>query len=57
MGHAGVGWVGYVGVGGTYRGGVGYVGRGEWVMHGWGGVCHVGVGWGVVGHVGVGYIM
>ena len=38
MGHVGVGWEGYVGVGGTYRGGVGYVGIGV------SGSCRGGVG-------------
>ena len=43
--HLWVGWVGHVGVGESYRGGV------EWVMQGCGGSCrggvgHAGVGWG-----------
>ena len=57
--HLWVGWVGHVGVGESYRGGV------EWVIQGCGGSCrgglgHAGVGWGGscrgrVGHAGVGW--
>ena len=59
--HSWVGWVGHVGVGESYRGGVewviqecggscrGWVGscRGGmgWIMQGWGGSCRGGVGW------------
>ena len=59
--HLQVGWVGHVGVGGSYRSGV------RWVIQGCGGSCgggvgHAGVGWGGscregVGHAGVGWVM